>query len=253
MSVAEEKFSAKFDQAAANPENRGAYYPEDATAKGLALVQAKHKDTKLYWMVDPEEDRIFSAKFFAYGGKVSLGIGETLCQMVKGLTLPEACSLKGEDVERQLRDDPEVPALPESKLKALDNVEALLQAMEKEYNSAKALALASAVVKEKGAGESATKNLSMAEQAWLGLSEAEQIDQVNLVLDEKIRPALMADGGNAVVLKIGDGKKIVIKYEGACGSCGSSVGATLAFIEQTLRNNIYNDLSVIPDTYADMV
>ena len=41
MSVAEEKFSSKFDQAASQPQNRGAYYLEDAKTKGMALVEAK--------------------------------------------------------------------------------------------------------------------------------------------------------------------------------------------------------------------
>ena len=78
MSVTEEKFSEKFEAAAKSPKNRGAYYQEEATEKGMALVEAKFKDMKLYWLVDTGEDRVYSAKFFAYGGKVSVAIGETL-------------------------------------------------------------------------------------------------------------------------------------------------------------------------------
>ena len=69
MTVAEEKFSAKFEEVAANIKHRGAYYQEDAGEKGMALIEAKFKDTKLYWLADVKEDRIFSARFFAYGGK----------------------------------------------------------------------------------------------------------------------------------------------------------------------------------------
>ena len=35
MSVTEEKFSEKFEAAAKSPKNRGAYYQEEATEKGM--------------------------------------------------------------------------------------------------------------------------------------------------------------------------------------------------------------------------
>jgi len=81
----------------------------------------------------------------------------------------------------------------------------------------------------------------------MGLSVEDKKAQVNLVLDEKSRPALMADGGNVEVLYVVDGEKIIIQYQGACGSCGSSLGATLSFMEQALRKEIYNELIVVPN------
>lgn len=248
MSVVEEKFSKKFDEAASQPKCRGAYYQEDAAEKSMALVEAKFKDTKLYWLVDLQEDRIYSAKFFAYGGKVSLAVGEALCQLAKGLTISEACSLLGSDVENHLRDDPEEPSVPESKLQAFATVEELLKIVKDDYAAAKAVALARSTIKEdvrKPAKSLA--ELSIVEQAWLGLSKEEQKAQIDLVLDEKIRPALMSDGGNVEILDVIDGEKILIQYQGACGSCGSSLGATLSFMEQILRKDIYNELIVVPN------
>ena len=247
MTVAEEKFSKKFDEAAAQPKHRGAYDKDDAGVKGMALVEAKFKDTKVYLLVDRAEDRIYSAKFFAYGGKVSLGIGETLCSMIKGLTLDEACSLKGEDIEALLRDEPDVPAVPESKQKSFANVEELLKVVQQEYPAAKAVAEASASIDKKDVKAASFSELSMAEQAWMGLNKEDQITQINMVLDEKVRPALMTDGGNVQVLDVVDGEKVLIQYQGACGSCGSSLGATLSFMEQALRKDIYNELIVVPN------
>ena len=246
MSVAEEKFSKKFEEASSQPKCRGAYYQEDAVEKGMALVEAKFKDTKLYWLVDPNEDRIYSAKFFAYGGKVSIAVGDTLCQMVKGLTIQEACSLQGIDVEGNLRDGPDEASVPKLKMQAFNNVDELLKIIRDDYTGAKALALARTVVKADDKPKS-LKELTMEEQAWLGLDKEDQKTQVNLVLDEHIRPALMNDGGNVEILDITDGEKILIQYQGACGSCGSSLGATLSFIEQTLRKHIYNELVVVPN------
>ena len=244
MSVAEEKFSMNFEEKATAIKHRGAYYQEDASEKGMALLEAKFKDTKLYWLVDLKEDRIFSARFFAYGGKVSLVIGETLCTMVEGLTVDEACSLLKTDVEAKLRDEPEVPAVPESKMKAFDTVEELLKTAKEQYPSAKGVAIASASIDK--ADFQSTTELNLVAQAWLGLTKDEQKEQIEIVLDEHIRPALMNDGGNVQVLDVTDGEKVLVQYQGACGSCGSSLGATLSFMESTLRKHIYNDINVVP-------
>ena len=250
MVIAEREFSKKFDEKASNPSHRGAYYQEDASEKGMGLIQVKHKDTKLYWLVDISEDLIYSARFFSYGGKISLGVGEILCAQAEGLTIKGACALKGEDMEFALRDDPGVPAVPDSKLVVFEVVGHLLRLVEVEYPAAKALAEANlAVKKSQEEGLPSARELSLAEQAWLGLNKGEQIQQVNLVLDEKVRAALNADGGNVEVVDILENKKIIIQYQGACGSCGSSIGATLSFIESTLRNQIHKDLVVIPNTH----
>ncbi len=247
MPVLEDKFSKKFEEVAAKPKNRGAYYQEDANEKGMALVESKYKDMKLYWLVDTEEDRVYSAKFFAYGGKVSLAVGETLCSLVKGLTIEEACSLLGSDIENNLRDEPEVPSVPEAKMFAFGAVEELLKIIRDDYPGAKGLAIASVAAKKQGKPQRSLADLTMADQAWMGLSLDEQKAQINLVLDEKIRPALMSDGGNVEVLDVVDGEKIIVQYQGACGSCGSSLGATLSFMEQALRSEIYNELIVVPN------
>jgi NifU-like protein involved in Fe-S cluster formation len=181
MSVAEEKFSLNFEEKATAIKHRGAYYQEDASEKGMALLEAKFKDTKLYWLVDLKEDRIFSARFFAYGGKLSLVIGETLCTMVEGLTVDEACSLLKTDVEAKLRDEPEVPAVPESKMKAFDTVEELLKIAKEQYPSAKGVAIASASIDK--ADFQSTAELNLVAQAWLGLTKEEQKAQIDIVLD----------------------------------------------------------------------
>ena len=152
-----------------------------------------------------------------------------------------------EDVEALLRDEPEVPAVPESKKKAFANVEELLKIVQLEYPAAKAVAEASASINKDDVKTASFAELSMAEQAWLGLSKEDQITQINMVLDEKVRPALMADGGNVQVLDVVEGEKVMIKYQGACGNCGSSLGATLSFMEQALRKDIYNELIVVPN------
>ena len=151
-------------------------------------------------------------------------------------------------MENHLRDEPEqCHPCRKPRCSAFGAVEELLKIIRDDYSGAKALALANAEAKKQDKPKKSLAELSMAEQAWMGLSVEDQKAQVNLVLDDKIRPALMADGGNVEVLDVVDGEKIMIQYQGACGSCGSSLGATLSFMEQALRSEIYNELIVVPN------
>ncbi len=129
-------------------------------------------------------------------------------------------------------------------MKSFDSVDELLKIIKDHYPSAKAIAIASASIDK--VEVKSTTELTLVAQAWLGLTIDEQKQQIDIVLDEHVRPALMNDGGNVQVLDVTDGERILIQYQGACGSCGSSLGATLSFMESTLRKHIYNELTVVP-------
>jgi NifU-like protein len=245
----ERKFSRKIESLAASPRHRGAFFTEDATAKDLALVTAKYKDIKVYWLVDPQSDLIYDAKFFSYGGPVSMAMGEILCSLVRGMKLETACETTIEEIENLLRDEPGVPATAQPKEAAFANLPMLLDTARETYPSAKGLALASLQLKQatsvdprRGGYESASE----ADAAWLAKPKQEQLDQIELVLNNDIRPGLNMDGGDLQILDLEEGSKLSVRYEGACGSCGSSVGATLSFIEDTLRRQLYGGMQVTP-------
>ncbi|KAG6486369.1 hypothetical protein ZIOFF_054939 [Zingiber officinale] len=61
-------------------------------------------------------------------------------------------------------------------------------------------------------------------------------ENVELVLDE-VRPSLMADGGNVALHEI-DGLVVVLKLQGACGSCPSSTMTLKMGIETRLMDKI---------------
>ena len=64
--------------------------------------------------------------------------------------------------------------------------------------------------------------------------ERERLDRINALLDEQIRPYLQGDGGDLHVLGL-EGDRLTVHYQGACGSCPSSISGTLASIEGLLR------------------
>ena len=247
----EHPFSRKIESLAANPRHRGAFFTEDATAKDLALVTAKYKDIKVYWLVDPQTDLIYDAKFFSYGGPVSMAMGEILCTLVRGMKLDTACDTSVDEVDNLLRDEAGVPATAQPAAEAFANLPMLLETARETYPSAKALALASLQMRQQqaaGAGprRSAYETLTEADNAWLAKPKEKQLEEIELVLNSDIRPGLNMDGGDLQVLDLEDGKRLSVRYEGACGSCGSSVGATLAFIEDTMRRQLFGGMEVIP-------
>ena len=77
------------------------------------------------------------------------------------------------------------------------------------------------------------------------LSEAdrERLDKINAILDEQVRPYLQGDGGDLFVMGL-DGNKLMVHYQGACGSCPSSISGTLTGIENLVRQ-IEPDIEVV--------
>ena len=68
--------------------------------------------------------------------------------------------------------------------------------------------------------------------------------QINEILDEKVRPALMGDGGYLEIIGLND-HTLSIRYQGACGSCPSSLTGTLMAIESMLKQEVDPELEVI--------
>ena len=75
-------------------------------------------------------------------------------------------------------------------------------------------------------------------------SDDPRLLKINEILDEKVRPALMGDGGYLEVLGLQD-HTLSIRYQGACGSCPSSLTGTLMAIESMLKQEVDPELEVI--------
>ena len=87
--------------------------------------------------------------------------------------------------------------------------------------------------------------VAAATTAIAGLSPENQqrLDKINALLDEQIRPYLQGDGGDLNVLGL-DGNTLSVHYQGACGTCPSSIAGTLAGIENLVKS-IEPDIEVI--------
>ena len=79
--------------------------------------------------------------------------------------------------------------------------------------------------------------------AELSPDDQQRLDMINGLLDEQIRPYLQGDGGDLYVLGL-EGNKLTVHYQGACGSCPSSMSGTLVGIENLLKT-IEPDIEVV--------
>lgn len=76
------------------------------------------------------------------------------------------------------------------------------------------------------------------------IEETELLKQINQVLDQRVRPALAGDGGGLELISL-NGLTLGIRYQGACGSCPSSIRGTLVAIENLLRREVNPSIEVI--------
>ncbi|HSQ04565.1 MAG TPA: NifU N-terminal domain-containing protein [Burkholderiales bacterium] len=74
-------------------------------------------------------------------------------------------------------------------------------------------------------------------------ADRERFDRINELLDDQVRPYLQNDGGDLYVLGL-EGNRLTVHYQGACGSCPSSLSGTLAGIEGLVRQ-IEPDIEVV--------
>jgi Fe-S cluster biogenesis protein NfuA len=100
------------------------------------------------------------------------------------------------------------------------------------------------------ATEATSKSAAAAAAAAVGgpigaiVSDDPRLLRINEILDEKVRPALMGDGGYLEVLGLSN-HTLSIRYQGACGSCPSSLTGTLMAIEGMLKQEVDPELEVI--------
>jgi Fe-S cluster biogenesis protein NfuA len=71
-----------------------------------------------------------------------------------------------------------------------------------------------------------------------------KLRQIDALLEERIRPYLAGDGGWLEIVGL-EGSTLTIRYEGACGSCPSSLTGTLMAIENMIRDEIDPDIEVV--------
>ena len=71
-----------------------------------------------------------------------------------------------------------------------------------------------------------------------------KVAEIEALLDERIRPYLAGDGGWLEIVEL-QNSTLKIRYQGACGSCPSSLSGTLMAIENMIKEEIDPEIEVI--------
>lgn len=101
---------------------------------------------------------------------------------------------------------------------------------------------AEAVVTTNGSAKGAAATVGGA--IAVAASDDPKLREIEALLDERIRPYLAGDGGWLEVIELAD-NQLSIRYEGACGSCPSSLTGTLMAIENMIKDEIDPEITVI--------
>jgi Fe-S cluster biogenesis protein NfuA len=71
-------------------------------------------------------------------------------------------------------------------------------------------------------------------------------ERVEQVIEEKIRPALMRDGGNIQLVDVTDEGVVQVRLQGACAGCPGAI-MTLQFgVQKILQQEIEEVTKVVP-------
>lgn len=65
-------------------------------------------------------------------------------------------------------------------------------------------------------------------------SDDPRLQTINKMLDEQVRPYLLADGGGLKILGL-EGNRLKVHYQGACGTCPTATSGTLYAIESMVK------------------
>ena len=105
-----------------NPQHQGEIFQADVDARGNKLIVADFgaescgDAVRLYWEVDPKDDKIIGSKFKSFGCGTAIASSDVMTELCIGKTVGEAVKITNIDVEMALRDDPETPAVPPQKM-----------------------------------------------------------------------------------------------------------------------------------------
>ncbi len=228
--------AAQFSPAVQSRLNRlmyvGSLTEANAQARGGRLIATAHgaegaaDHLKLHLVVDPT-NTVRDARFTSNAQGELLAAYDAMCELAIGKPLVEAATISPKVVEAHLRLGGEagsgVPAFPLT-LDADQPFYVLRKAAERLHPpGAQAPAQAAKPFDDCGLFE--------------------KVRRIEQVLDDHVRPALASDGGGLDLVDL-QGRELAVQYHGACGSCSSSIGGTLQFIQDSLNNHLATTLVV---------
>jgi NifU-like protein len=115
-----EEYSTEVQKRMNEPFNMGEITEDEAGEDKLVIADFGAEScgdaVRLYWLIDPKSDTIKSSKFKSFGCGTAIASSDMMAELCMGKTVDDALKITNIDVEKALRDDPDVPAVPGQKM-----------------------------------------------------------------------------------------------------------------------------------------
>lgn len=117
-----DEYSQKVQDKMNNPKFMGEITEEEANNRGLKLIVADFgaescgDAVRLYWLIDEKTDLIVDAKFKSFGCGTAIASSDTMAELCIGKTVDQAVKITNIDVEKAMRDQEDIPAVPPQKM-----------------------------------------------------------------------------------------------------------------------------------------
>ena len=115
-----EEYSSEVQRRMDNPVNMGEITEAEAGENKLIIADFGAEScgdaVRLYWLIDPNNDTIIQSKFKSFGCGTAIASSDMMAELCMSKTVDEALKITNIDVEKALRDDPDVPAVPGQKM-----------------------------------------------------------------------------------------------------------------------------------------
>lgn len=199
---------------------------------------------KLYWLVDPLDGTILDSRYHLFGPSALIASAEAACEWVAGKSYDVASEISADKLDGLLQDVRGKLALPAECGHFLNlAVDVILQGCQ---ICAEQIDLPIIARKTPLPPQGEELNLTSDPlDNWMELTQKEQLNHIERILDRDIRPYIAMDEGGVEVIDL-IGNEITIKYQGACVGCHSATGATLSSMQAMLRAQLHPELLVIP-------
>jgi len=243
------KYSKKLQAKIENPRCVGYFSKEESEARDMRLAEAVEGSIEdgnavhLYWLVDRDDGVIVDSRFQVFGQSALIGAAEAACELLVGKNYDQAQRVTADLIDRQVRDKSEEPAFPRETYPHLNLVLGAIEGAAEQCTDIPFASTYTAPPVPMGVGEV----IEGGHPGWLDLPLKKKIAVIEEVLDQDVRPYIALDAGGVHVMNLLNDKEVIVSYSGSCTSCYSSIGTTLSYIQQILRNKVHPGLVVIPD------
>ncbi len=115
-----EEYSSEVQRRMDNPSNMGEITEAEKGDNQLIIADFGAEScgdaVRLYWLIDPKTDTIKTSKFKSFGCGTAIASSDMMAELCMEKTVDEALKITNIDVEKALRDDPDIPAVPGQKM-----------------------------------------------------------------------------------------------------------------------------------------